>query len=146
MQTTTQGRVLAAQALAGRIRPRIGGFPYLAEALRQAGVTRYHFDVASMTGVFVTDTGCVLQPGPALATTELIDINYFNEAALIAALRTDQAGQSTFPEFARATFDAGVFRYEVDLLERTCTYHAPDGAHYLEQYIAVDLPADSTNT
>ena len=33
-------KLLAAQQLALKVRPKVGGFPYLAEILRQAGVTK----------------------------------------------------------------------------------------------------------
>ena len=36
------------------VRPAVGGFPYLAEALRSAGVTRCYVDVPSRTFRYVT--------------------------------------------------------------------------------------------
>ncbi len=35
----------AAAARGAAVRPRIGGFPYVAESMRAAGVTKYLFDV-----------------------------------------------------------------------------------------------------
>ena len=50
-----------------------------------------------------------------------VDVPRFDREALIAALRTDQAGLSTFPEFLLASWLAGVVRYDVDFGARTCS-------------------------
>ena len=59
--------------------------------------------------------------------------------ALIKALRTDQAGESSFPEFLEATWRAGVVRYEVDFAARTVTYQGCNGEEYVEAYPAVEV-------
>lgn len=135
-------KVTAATAYGMSVRPKVGGFPYLAEAMRQAGITRNYFDVPSASMVFVTADGAVLRPG-ALRFTEPVVVPPFDEAALVAALRADQRGESTFPEFVEASFDAGVIRYEVDTAARTCTYFGAHGERYVEDYPAVDLPPAS---
>ena len=63
----------------------------------------------------------------------------YNEAALIAALRTDQAGNSSFPEFLQATWLAGVISYGVDFEARTCTYFGASDEKYVESYPAVSI-------
>ncbi|RPA12493.1 DUF1398 family protein [Gordonia sp. OPL2] len=131
--------VTTAMARGAAARPVIGGFPYLAEAMRQAGITMNYFDVPSQSMVFVTDDGVVLQPGNLLHSEPTV-MPPFDETALIAALRADQQGRTTFPEFVRATFDAGVVRYEVDLIARTCTYLGAHGERFVENYAAVELP------
>lgn len=136
-------KVTAAVAHGARIRPEIGGFPHLAEAMRQAGITKNYFDVPSTSMVFVTAEGDVLMPG-ALLHTEPVVLPPFDEDALIAALRADQGGETTFPEFVQASLRAGVIRYEVDTTERTCTYFGTHGEQYVEQYPAVAIPASST--
>ncbi|MGW8813433.1 DUF1398 family protein [Gordonia terrae] len=132
-------RVTAATAHGAAVRPEVGGFPYLAEAMRRAGITANHFDVPSQTMVFVTDDGDVLRPGRPLYDEPTV-VPPFDEAALVTALRADQEGRSTFPEFVRACFDAGVIRYEVDTATRTCTYLGAHGERYVENYPAVALP------
>ena len=131
--------VTAATAFGAAVRPKVGGFPYLAEAMRQAGITRNYFDVPSMSMVFVTAKGAVLRPG-ALLHTDPVVVPPFDKAALIAALRADQRGETTFPQFVEASFSAGIIRYEVDTTERTCTYYGCFGETYVEQYDAVELP------
>ena len=65
----------------------------------------------------------------------------FDRDALIAALRADQQGLSTFPEFVTAAWRAGVLSWTVDLVARTCTYRSASGREsYVESYPAVELP------
>ena len=68
--------------------------------------------------------------------TGIADVPPFNRDALIAALRTDQAGQSTFPEFLTAAWKAGVVSYDVDFIARTVTYYGSSGESYVESYPA----------
>jgi len=125
------------RAMAGR--PKVGGFPYLAETLRRAGVTRNLWFLPSCQSLYLTKDGPVVTLGtPLLSGTA--DVPAFNREALIAALRTDQAGNSTFPEFVEASWRAGVVRYDVDFKARTCTYYGCLGEEYIERYPEVDIP------
>ncbi len=63
----------------------------------------------------------------------------FDREALIQALRTDQAGESSFPEFLAATWRAGVVRYEADFAARVVTYYGCLGEEYAEEYPAVTV-------
>jgi uncharacterized protein YbcV (DUF1398 family) len=80
--------------------------------------------------------GAVVQQGQPLVTGT-VDVAPFDEAALVRAIRTDQAGESTFPEFLQAAWQAGVTWYEVDFDARTVTYGGADGESYVEAYPAV---------
>ena len=119
------------RAMAGR--PKVDGFPYLAETLRRAGVTRNVWSLPSCQSLFLTRQGPVVMQETPLVTG-LADVPPFDRDALIAALRTDQAGESTFPEFLMATWKAGVVRYNVDFAARTCSYHGAGGESYVEAY------------
>jgi uncharacterized protein YbcV (DUF1398 family) len=124
------------RAMAGR--PKVGGFPYLAETLRRAGVIRNHWFLPACQSVYLTQEGPVVVQGtPLLSGTA--DVPRFEEEALIAALRIDQAGKSTFPEFLLASWRAGVVRYDVDFIARTCTYYGCQGESYIEEYSAVSV-------
>ncbi len=125
------------RAMAGR--PKVGGFPYLAETLRRAGVTRNLWFLPACESLYLTREGPVVMQGtPLVAGT--VDVPRFDRGALMAALRRDQAGNSTFPEFLAAAWHAGVIRYEVDFAQRTVTYFGCTDESYLEQYPAVELP------
>jgi uncharacterized protein YbcV (DUF1398 family) len=103
------------------IRPKVGGFPYLAETLRRAGVTRNTGSLPACQSIFLTNDGPVVMQGDPLVSG-LSDIPAFDREGLIKALRTDQAGESTFPEFLAASWRAGVVRYDVDFAARTVAY------------------------
>lgn len=124
------------QAMAGR--PKVGGFPYLAETLRRAGVTRNIWSLPSCQSLYLTEKGPVVVQGSPLVTG-MADVPPFSREALITALRTDQAGNSTFPEFLMATWRAGVVKYDVDFAARTCTYYGAGEEKYVESYPAVEI-------
>jgi len=124
------------RAVAGR--PKVGGFPYLAETLRRAGVTRNQWFLPACQSLYVTHEGPVVTQGTPLLSG-MADVPRFNREALIAALRTDQAGNSTFPEFLIGCWRAGVVRYDVDFIARTCTYYGCEDEKYVEEYPAVSI-------
>jgi len=119
------------KAMAGR--PKVGGFPYLAETLRRAGVLRNIWTLPACQSIYITDRGPLVQVGMPLVT-DSADVPSFNREELIKALRTDQAGESTFPEFLAASWRAGVIGYDVDFNARTVTYCGCDGEQYVESY------------
>jgi uncharacterized protein YbcV (DUF1398 family) len=120
-------------------RPKVGGFPHLAETLRRAGVTRNQWFLPACESLYLTNDGPVVSQGQPLAFGTM-DVPTWNREALIAALRTDQAGKSTFPEFLAASWRAGVVRYDVDFAARTVAYYGCHGEEYVEAYPALDLP------
>jgi uncharacterized protein YbcV (DUF1398 family) len=124
------------RAMAGR--PKVGGFPYLAETLRRAGVTRNLWFLPACESLYLTNDGPVVTQGAPLLSGTL-DVPKFDRDALIKALRTDQAGDSTFPEFLMDTWRAGIVRYDVDFLARTCSYYGAMGEEYIEEYPEVSV-------
>ena len=123
---------------AAAIRPKVGGFPYLAESLRRAGVTRNIWSLPACQSLFLTDHGPVVMQGAPLVSGAA-DVPAFDREALIKALRIDQAGESTFPEFLAATWRAGVVRYDVDFAARTVAYVGCNDEEYVEAYPAVEI-------
>ncbi len=115
------------------------GEAILAETLRQAGVKRNIWSVPSFESLFLTEEGPVVMQGTPLVSGA-VDVPSFDEDALVAAIRTDQAGESTFPEFLEATWRAGVVRYDIDFDTRKAIYEGCNGEKYLEIYPAVSLP------
>ena len=127
-----------AQQRAMAIRPKVGGFPYLAEVLRQAGVTRNVWFLPACESLYLTKLGPVATQGTPLVSGT-VDVPPFDREALIAALRIDQAGKSTFPEFLAASWRAGVVRNDVDFAARTVAYHSCNGEEYVEAFPSVDV-------
>jgi uncharacterized protein YbcV (DUF1398 family) len=130
--------VAAAQARGFAARPKIEGFPYLAEAMREAGVLRLEFIVPTGTSLFTTTAGCAVIPATPVVT-EPSDLPAWDEPALLAAIEADKHG-GEFPAFVAACWQAGVIRWIIDTSARTCTYHGADGDEYAEHYRVVTLP------
>ena len=130
--------LLKTQQFAMSIRPKVGGFPYLAEALRKAGITRNVWSLPSCQSIYLTEHGSVVSQGSSLVNTT-VEIPSFDRKALIEALRIDQAGQSTFPEFLKASWEAGVVSYIVDFEKRLVIYYGVSGESYSENYPAVEI-------
>jgi uncharacterized protein YbcV (DUF1398 family) len=128
-----------AMRTAETIRPRVGGFPYLAEVLRKAGVTRNIWSLPSAQSLFLTQLGPVVMQGNPLVNGA-IDVPAFDKEALVRALRIDQAGESTFPAFLEASWRAGVVRYDVNFEARTVAYQGCNGEEYIEAYPLVAVP------
>ncbi len=135
---TPQEKLNAAMQYAMANRPKVGGFPFLAECLRQAGVERNIWSLPGAQSIYVMKDGVVVNQGTPLMSGTA-DVPAFDEQALIAALRKDQAGQSTFPEFLLASWSAGVVGYEVDFAARTVSYFGARGEKYTESYPLVDV-------
>jgi uncharacterized protein YbcV (DUF1398 family) len=136
--STALNNLTEAMKRAEAIRPRVGGFPYLAEVLRQAGVTRNVWSLPSCQSLFLTQAGAVVMQGKPLVTGAA-DVPPFDEKALIHGLRTDQAGESTFQQFLEGSWKAGVVRYEVDFSARQVVYQGCHGEEYIEAYPAVAI-------
>lgn len=130
--------IAGAQARGAAVRPAVGGFPYLAQSLRQAGVTHIAVTVPSWTTVLSTAAGSVVQQGTPMFDGAR-EVPAFDRDRFVAALRADQEGHISFPEWMNQTWDAGIVWYEVDLEARQCTYRAPGGESYVEEYPGVDL-------
>lgn len=130
--------LIEAQKFALSIRPKVGGFPYLAEVMRQAGITRNLWSLPSCQAIYLTQYGQVVSQMPPLLDS-VQDVPEFDREALIHALRIDQAGESTFPEFMKAAWEAGVVSYDVDLEKRSVTYYGVLGELYIEDYPAVEV-------
>ena len=130
--------LMSAQKRAMSGRPKVGGFPYMAETFRVAGITKNIWQLPSCQSLYLTKAGPVISQGTPLITGAA-DVPTFDQAALIHALRVDQAGQSTFPEFLMAAWRAGVVSYEVDLIERKVTYCGCQGETYVEAYPKAEI-------
>jgi uncharacterized protein YbcV (DUF1398 family) len=136
--STALANLEAAQLRAMSVRPKVGGFPYLAETLRRAGVIRNEWFLPACESLYLTTAGPVVQQGTPLISGAA-DVPPFDRDALIAALRKDQAGNSAFPEFLLATWHSGIVRYVVDFSARTCSYYGVAGEEYIEHYPEVSV-------
>lgn len=129
-----------AMGLAMRIRPKVGGFPYLAETLRAAGVKKNLWTLPACQSLYVFEGASVSVQNPPVSSG-FETVPAFDREALIACLRADQEGRSVFPEFLTKAWQAGVVSYEVDFEKRFVVYYGARGESYREDYPAVTLPA-----
>ena len=74
----------AAMQQAGAGRPKVGGFPYLAETLRRSGVARNVWSLPACQSLFLTEKGPVVMQGQPLVSGPG---SYPNRRAIEAALR-----------------------------------------------------------
>ncbi len=134
-----QEKLQSAMQYAMANRPKVGGFPFFAECLRKAGVLRNVWTLPSLQSVYVMNDAVLVQQGTSLVSG-MNEVPDFDEVALITAIRTDQAGESTFPEFLMSSWRAGVVGYEVNFSERTVSYYGARGEKYVESYPEVSVP------
>lgn len=120
------------------VRPKIAGFPYLAEALREAGVTKNIWFLPSCQSLYQTAHGSVVMQNVPLIEG-LSDVPPFSQKLLTTALRADQAGLTSFPEFLQAAWEAGCVRYDVDFIACTVTYFGCMSETYSETYPRVTI-------
>ncbi|TGL14230.1 DUF1398 domain-containing protein [Leptospira meyeri] len=139
--TNLTTKLTEAQKFAMSIRPKVGGFPVLAEVLRSVGVQSNRWSLPSCQAIYQMKEGSVVQQGTPLVNG-VYEIANFDRDALITALRTDQEGRSSFPEFLKAAWEAGVIGYDVDFVGRKVVYYGVNGESYLEEYPAVVLRDD----
>jgi uncharacterized protein YbcV (DUF1398 family) len=136
--STITDTMQSAQRRAAEIRPNVGGFPVLAEVLRHAGIHRNEWTLPAGQAVYLTDAGAVVEPATPLISA-ISEVPAFDRGAVIDALRADEAGHTTFPQFLTAIWSAGVIAYAVDLDRRTVTYRGIDNATYVESYPDVEI-------
>ncbi len=126
------------QKYAMSIKPKVGGFPVLAEVMRQAGIQKNRWSLPSCQSIYVMKEGSVVQQRTPLVNGTY-EIPKFDREALITAIRTDQAGRSTFPEFLQSAWKAGVIGYDADFIGRKVTYYGVNDEFYLEEYPAAEI-------
>jgi uncharacterized protein YbcV (DUF1398 family) len=127
-----------AQEFAFNNKPLEGGFPFLAECMRRAGVRRNTWYLPACTSVYEMENTTLVTQMPSLIQS-MVEVPMWNQDTLIAAIRTDQAGQTQFVEFLQAAFAAGVLRYEVDFEDCSVTYYGVRDVCYKEIYPKVNV-------
>ena len=113
------------RAMAGR--PKVGGFPYLAETLRRAGVTRNHWFLPACQSLYITQ-GSDRSWSRALRCYRAPRMCHHStvKRSLQRCERTRLARAPSL-SFCSASWRAGVVSYDVDCAARTCTYYGSAG-------------------
>ena len=121
-------------------RPKVGGFPFLAECLRKAGVTHNIWSLPAVMSMYLMTDGQYLINQGVPFMTGMTEVPQFDQEAVVKAIQVDQAGESTFTEFLEAIWKAGAWGYDVDFKKRTVTYMGAHGELYTEPYPEVEVP------
>ena len=124
-----QNNLQNAMSKSEKVRPKIGGFPYLAECLREEGFIKNTWYLPSGDSFYFSKEDSLVIPGKSLIEDIAVYPSY-SEEKLIRALRSDQAGKSTFPEFLMNTWKSGVVKYEVNFIDRYVVYYGANGEEY----------------
>ena len=136
--TKSQEKLQTAMKFALANRPKVCGFPFLAECLKQAGVKRNIWSLPGAQSIYIMEESAVVQQGPPLVKA-IADVPVFNKVELIGAIRKDRSGGSTFPEFLSAAWQAGVTGYEVNFDDHTVSYYGVLGERFTETYPAIEI-------
>lgn len=96
-------------------RPKVGGFPFLAECMRLAGIQKNIWHLPGCTSIYIMKDGSLVQQGEPLVSGAT-EIPVFNEELLVSAVG-----------------------YEVDLEERKVSYFGLCGEKYVESYPKVEI-------
>jgi uncharacterized protein YbcV (DUF1398 family) len=131
-------KLQSAQHKAIQNKPKVGGFPYLAETLRLVGVKSNVWTLPACQSIYYMEDGIIVQQGTPLINN-IEEVPSYDQESLIKAIRIDQAGKSTFPEFLQNIWKAGVIWYKVDFEFRTVTYGGAQGETYIETYPTVSI-------
>jgi uncharacterized protein YbcV (DUF1398 family) len=127
-----------AMAKSEKVRPKIGGFPYLAECLREEGFTKNTWYLPSGDSFYFTKEDSLIIPGTSLIE-DITTYPPYSKEKLISTLRADQSGQTTFPEFLMNTWKSGIVKYEVNFIERYVIYYGANNEEYKETYPAEEI-------
>lgn len=108
------------------------------KALRAIGVERYYADLVRMEKVFYARNGETTIERLAIADQPPLGEG-FDEAGLIAALRSVQQRQSDYPEFLRQSLRSGCVSYVVYLDGGFTAYFGRRGETYVEKFPVLGL-------
>lgn len=86
----------------------------------------------------MTNDGPLVMQGTPLVQG-IMDVPAFSREALIRALRSDQAGESTFAEFLAAAWRSRAVRYDVDFAARSVAHYGCNGEQYVDAYPDVEI-------
>ena len=107
-------------------------YPDLAARLLSAGVLSYTVDTSSSLIIYRLDEGQIHLGGHA--STPLAITPYFDEALTVNAIRDNQQGKTTYPQFMQGIAEAGVRFYEASLkTEKPKVTYIGIGGYYEEE-------------
>ncbi len=107
-------------------------FPKTLNALRDAGVKDYTVEFSSGTVTYHASGEKMIESDVAALKNLPPSGSSFNLKGLVNAIRIHQVQQTPYSEVVKEMVRAGVVRYRVDIIARTCTYF---GTNPNEEYV-----------
>ncbi|EGE53151.1 DUF1398 family protein [Streptococcus parauberis] len=94
-------------------------FPMLVQAFLDLGMVSNTVNIKDGKAIYNDKDGnqVAMAAFQVEAVAENLDKDYFMQQ-----LKLHQSGQTDFPTFCKDTADAGIYKWDVDLLVKTCTY------------------------
>ena len=109
-------------------------FPEVVSRLMEAGVERYHVDFSRDEITYYLPSGAS-EVFPASHSDEGVSIaDAFDAPSVSRAIRSAQAGEIVYPEFARRIKAAGCVGYFAQLSGRRVLYFGRDGDAHVEPF------------
>jgi uncharacterized protein YbcV (DUF1398 family) len=109
-------------------------FPRTLSALKEAGVEYYDVELSSREIIYY-GSGESMRESELNAFQDLPTIGLFDLSALKAAIHKHQVERTPYAEVMKEVVRAGIARYRVDVLKRTCSYFGKQtGELYVEAF------------
>jgi uncharacterized protein YbcV (DUF1398 family) len=109
-------------------------FPRTLNALKEAGVDYYDVQLSNHEVIYY-GKGESLKDSGITDLQNLPPIGVFDLSALKAAIHKHQVERTSYAEVMHEIVRAGIARYRVDILKRTCTYFGRQtGEEYAESF------------
>jgi uncharacterized protein YbcV (DUF1398 family) len=107
-------------------------FPEVVMKLMQAGVERYHADLARAEKIYYLPSG--ESHRVAAAPVEAVPARSFSADGVAAAVRAIQQKQIEYREFCERIAQAGCVGYTVSLVGKRAVYYGRSGESYVEPF------------
>lgn len=110
-------------------------FPKTVDALKGLGVHSYDVDFLEKSITYRGKVGTVKESDVSDLAGLFISHHTFNGDALKKALIHHQMEKTSYGEILKEMISAGVERYTVDMLKRTCTYYGKQKGESLTEQV-----------
>ncbi|MNK33699.1 hypothetical protein D3C87_521920 [compost metagenome] len=108
-------------------------FPTFAKTIKDLGVQTFETFVEDGSSIYKGNDGYEVSGVQQYAPILIFGI--VNPDKFLANLRNHQQGNTDFFQFCKDCADSGIFKWIVDLNEKTCTYYDSEGNHIFEEQI-----------
>lgn len=126
--------LFTAMNISEKYRNNFRGFPYFADVLRQAGVTRCLWQLPACEVFYFTKHGNIVMQATALFSKLTTVLPVFSQDDLLKAINSNRSDEVNFHKFLKLIWKAGVVSFEFNFEARTISYFGINGETHLEYY------------